>query len=329
MANNSGAWWLGNDQNVWYKTASGTQNAGKLLKAYDGGFDAEKLSGLGNRINNPTAESDNAKWMREQTAKYDALLAAANARPKLAQFDVMANWRTAKSAAEKYVNPLYEDKLNKFLQQQTAKKARKQQEFNLTTENIGQEKTTALGENEISRTRTAEDTANAITKVNTLEGQFQDDEGQQFDQNYRAAAEQIAASGGAQTGMGRQQTSDMVRLRNVTSQRQLDEFQGQREAKQLFKTRTFEDLMRGDQQVEQLATSKTKAAQFDLDSYLEDLAFDEVNKRDELDMWKAEQTYNKTQELDRIGTEEFLAGLVGSGRYSAEDIAYNRQVYGN
>lgn len=270
-----------------------------------------------------TVEDPN-KWMRDSQAQINALIAAAKYRPKLANFDSMANWRTAQSAAEKAQNPLYEQKLNTFLAQNAARKTTKQKEFNMNLENIGNEKTNTQGENAISRTRTAEDTANAIAKVNQVEGDFQTDEGQQFDQNYRQVAEQIAASGGAQTGMGRQQNSDMIRLRNVTSQRQLDEFQGQREAKQLFKTRTFEDLLRGDQQADQLATSKTKSAQFDLDKYLEDLSFDETNFRNENEAARLEAILRDTGNYEKKGAKEFIAGLAGQG-FSNEDIDYNTQ----
>jgi len=248
------------------------------------------------------------------------------ATPKLAKFDVMGNWRNAQSAAERAINPLYEKKLNDFLAQNQAKKVRKQSEFAMNAENIASEKADTLAGNEVNRGRVAEDTTNAITGINVKEGQFQTDEGQSFDQNYRQAAEALAQSGAATTGLGKQQTSDMVRLRNVSSQRQLDEFNGQREAKQLFKTRTFEDLARGDEQAGALAISKTKGAQFDLDAYLEDLAFDEQNTRFSNESERLGAVYDETQKQDKIGVEQFLAGLVGAG-YGAKDIAYNRSVY--
>jgi hypothetical protein len=270
--------------------------------------------------------NDNAKYMADLQAQIRALNNQMAQQPKLAKFDVMANWRNAQSAAERAVNPLYEKKLSNFLEQNQAKRVRKQGEFNLTKEQTAQELADTLSTNAINRTRTAEDTQMAVDTINTKESQFQTDEGQSFDANYRQVAEQLAASGAATTGMGKQQTSDMVRLRNVTSQRQLDEFQGQREAKQLFKTRTFEDLARGDEQANRLATSKTKAAQFDLDAYIEDLAFDETNFRMSNEAERMSAVYADAENQRQLGVEQFLAGLAGSG-YGAKDIAYNRQVY--
>ena len=270
--------------------------------------------------------ADSAKLIADNNALIAQLRAQQEATPKLARFDVMNNWTQAKSAAERAWNPVYEKKLNDYLANNLAKKTAKERDFNLNIENITNEKTNTLAENAVNRTRTAEDTALAVGQINTKEGQFQTDEGQSFDQNYRQVAEQLGASGAATTGLGKQQTSDMVRLRNVTSQRQLDEFQGQRQAKELFKTRTFEDLARGDATAAQLAESKKKAAQFDLDSYLEDLAYDEKVTRFDTELERQTKVLQETQTQADSGVESFLAGLAGQG-YDAKDIAYNRSVY--
>ena len=271
--------------------------------------------------------SDN--WAKEKAA-LEAELRGISSRmpptPKLANFDIMSNWRQAQSAAERAQNPKYEKQLNEFLAHNAKQKELKTSSFNLTKENIGLEKSQALEDSVTGRQRTAEDTTMALQKIGQVEGQYQQDEGQDFDKNYRQVAEQVAASGGANTGMGKQQTADMVRLRNITSQRQLDEFQGQREAKQLFKTRTFEDFARGDQRAEILATNKTKAAQFDFDSYLEDLAYEEQRFRFSNEADRLEAVLRDAQNYEKSGVESFLAGLAKQG-YNAADIAYNRSVY--
>lgn len=312
-----------------------TPNANKVTTAAPSGPDPNKVAGVingrpynfaGDWLGGGTSsvvEDPGLALLKAQNAELSRQLSAT---PRLAKFDVMSNWNNAKSAAERAVNPLYEKKLNDFLEQNQAKSVRKTNEFNMNLENITNEKANTLAENAVGRTRTAEDTALAIEGINTKEGQFQTDEGQSFDQNYRAAAEELAASGAATTGMGKQQTSDMIRLRNVSSQRQLDEFQGQRQAKELFKTRTFEDLARGDATAAQLAESKQKAAQFDLDAYLEDLAFDEKNTRFDNEIARQSAVYENAQQQEKIGVEQFLAGLTGAG-YGAKDIAYNRSVY--
>ncbi len=53
-------YWIGQDGNVWFKTDSGTQNAGKLIKDYGNGFDAQYLSAESQRIDDPNPGGDQA-----------------------------------------------------------------------------------------------------------------------------------------------------------------------------------------------------------------------------------------------------------------------------
>lgn len=273
-----------------------------------------------------SASDDWARQSAALNAELRRLQASIAAQPRLASFDVMANWRNAQSAAERAQNPLYEKKLNQFLERNAQKKASKEREFGLTKENINLEQAQTKEDNAVSRQRTAEDTAAAIDKINQTEGYYQTDEGAQFDEQYRQMAQELAASGGGQTGLGRQQTYDQIKLRNITNQRQLDEFKGQREAKQLMKTRTFEDLARGDARADQLATNKTKAAQFDFEDYLNELKYDETTFRYQNEADRLEAVLRDTQNYEKAGVESFLAGLAGQG-YNARDIAYNRSIY--
>jgi hypothetical protein len=273
-----------------------------------------------------TQDSSMADWRKGIEDEMRRLTSSMAPTPKLAQFDVLGNYRQAQSAAERAQNPLYEQKLNQFLARNEAKRGQARGRFNLEAETIGMEKANTIEENQINRGRTAEDTQMAIEGINIAEGNYQGNEGREFDQQYRQAAEQIAASGMATSGLGRQQSSDAIRLRNVTNQQQLDAFNSQREAKQLFKERTFEDLARGDVNAEKLATSRTRAAQFDLDSAIEDLFWDEEVFKVENESERLKAVRSDAQNYQQLGIEQFLAGLQGSGM-SAQDIAYNRQVY--
>lgn len=317
----------------WYKKAyyslPGNQGSGEdawrnTKKAGGGGGGG----GWGNP-NPPAPTPDNSvsdaalNQLRAQNLQLQQQIAAT---PKLARFDVMGNWNSAKTAAEKAVNPRYDRMLSEFLANATARKQNRLAVGELTRQQIGQQLTQSLEDSLTQRNRTTEDTTAAIDTINKNEGFYQTDEGQDFDANYRQAAEQLAATGGATTGMGRQATADMVRLRNVTSQRQLDEFKGQRDAKELMKSRTFEDLARGDERAKLSAENAKKAEQFDLEAYLEDMAYEEKTKRDSIETERLVSVLDQAQQYEKTGVEQFLAGLAGQG-YKASDIAYNRSVY--
>lgn len=304
-----------------YKTLTGKNAPAGPSNGYTG----QKATPNPVASNQAAIDKSQADWAA-LSAEIRRLQNSIAAQPKLASFDVMSNWRNAQSAAEKAQNPVYDRYLKEFLARNVQKKDSKTREFGLTQENIGLEKTQALEDSATQRVRTTEDTQAAIDKINQQEGYYQKDEGNQFDTDYRKLAEEINASGGAQTGLGRQQTYDAIKLRNITNERQLDEFKGQRQAKQIFKERTFEDLARGDLRAEQLATNKTKAAQFDFEDYLNELAYDEVQFRNQNETARLEAVLRDTQNYEKAGVESFLAGLAGKG-YSAKDIAYNRSVY--
>lgn len=271
------------------------------------------------------AASDAAREMARLRAELNSMRYSPPV-PRLASFDIMSNWRNAQSAAERAQNPLYEKKLNDFLARNAQKKATKNTEFDLTKENINLEKSQAFEDSALSRARTTEDVTGAIDKINQQEGYYQQDEGRSFDTEYRQAAEELATQGAATTGLGKQASSDMVRLRNVTNTRQLDEFKGMREAKNLFKTRTFEDLARADVRADIAATNKTKGAQIDFDSYLEDLAYDEKVFKFENEQQRLEAVLRDTGNYEKAGVESFLASLAGKG-YNAQEIALARQTY--
>lgn len=262
--------------------------------------------------------------LNSQLASLQAQLAY---QPKLPTFDVMGNYSRAKTQAEAAVNPLYEKYLNDFLVSQQHQKEAKQNEVQNTRTGIAQELQGTLGENQVNRTRTAEDTASAIQQLNTQEGQMQQDTGTQFDTDRRALAESTAAAGLTTSGLGQGIVFDQQNKRNLDEGRQVQEYNNQREAKNLFQTRTFEDMTRSDTQANQVAANKDQAAQFDLDSYLQQLSDQETSFRTENEVKRLGDVATQQQTYAQQGSQAFLASLAGSG-WRPQDIALAYQVYG-
>lgn len=255
-----------------------------------------------------------------------AIRAAQTPAPRIANWNYADNWAKAMEQGKAEAQSLYDAKIAQLAKRIEVAKNQARGKYNLAAEGIQMGKDNTLQDNQVNRVRTAEDTTKAIENINQAEGIYQTDEGQAFDQNYRQVAEQLAASGAAGTGLGKQQTSDMIRLRNVQNQRQLDEFQGQREAKQLFKDRTFEDLLRGDQRAEQLAANSLKGAKFDLDSALEDIAIDEDNNKFVYEIERGNNATERGMSIYDTNVNNWLAGLSGQG-YNANDIATTASIY--
>jgi len=228
--------------------------------------------------------------------------------PKIFNWDITGNMNKAKEQGQQQANVRYNATVREATKRFNQLNAQAKKGFELSKKGIDYQEQMALEDNAVNRTRVGEDTTKAIENVNKAEGIYQQDEGQLFDQNYRQVAEQLAAAGAATTGLGKQQTSDMIRLRNVGNQRQLDEFNSQRETKELFKTRTFEDLARGDDRAQTLAANQIEGAKFDLDKALEDTAYDLSNKKFVAELTRTNEAATFSDAAYKSYVDNWLAG---------------------
>jgi hypothetical protein len=303
-------------------------NDSKYLKAV--GADTTKGSFEATRISDPNPpkpkQQDNS-YLQGLQSQLSALQQQLAYQPKLAKFDVMGNFNRARSSAEQAVNPLYEKYLRDFLAKQQIQKENKGGEVNLRKQSNAMELAQSLAESGVNRGRTVEDTAAAIGKLNEQEGQMQQDTGTQFDVDRRALAEDVAARGMTTTGIAGGQMFDQQNMRNISEERQVKEFTNQRQAKQLFKSRTFEDLARGDENAKTISSQKDQAAQFDFDSYVEELAAEETQYRLDNEVKRLGDINSQSQTYATQGTQQFLASLAGAG-WRPQDIALAYQVYG-
>ena len=329
-------YWLGANNNVYLKGNDGkVQNMGtawnndtKYLKAVGadttrGSFEATRISDP----NPPKPKAQDNSYLQGLQSQLAALQQQLAYQPKLPKFDVMGNFNRARSQAEQAVNPLYEKYLRDFLAKQQIQRENKQGETNLRKQSNATELAQALAESDVTRTRTTEDTTAAIQKLTEQEGQFQEDSGTQFDIDRRANAEAVAASGLTTSGLGQMRMFEQQDQRNISEERQVKEFNNQRDAKRLFASRTFEDLARGDENSRTIASQKDEAAQFDFDAYLRELAADETQFRTQNEVERLGAINSQAQTYERQGTQQFLASLAGAG-WRPEDIALAYQVYG-
>lgn len=328
-------YWLGANGKVYYKGDDGQvsdkgtawNNDSKYLKAV--GADTTTGSFEATRINdpNPPKQAQNNDYLKGLQSQLSALQQQLAYQPKLPTFDVMGNYNRSRSQAEAAVNPLYEKYLKDFLAKQQVQQQNKQQETSLTKQANALELGQTVAENDVNRNRTAEDTTNALAQIGVQEGQMQQDTGTQFDQDRRAQAETLAASGLTTSGIGQAKMFEQQDQRNISEDRQVKEFNNQRDAKKLFETRTFEDLARGDDNAKAIAAQKDTQAQFDLDSYLKELAADETIFRTDNEVKRLGDVNSQTESYAQKGTQQFLASLAGAG-WRPQDIALAYQVYG-
>lgn len=271
--------------------------------------------------------NDNSQFLKGLNAQIAALQQQLAYQPKLPSFDISGNYARARTQAEAAVNPLYDKYLKDFLAQQQVRQQNKQQEVGIAKESIAQELQQNLGQSAVDRTRVGEDTATAIEDLTRSEANFQRASGTQFDTDRRALAETNAAAGLTTSGIGQGRMYDQNIMRNLDEGQQVQEYGNQREAKKLFETRTIEDLARGDENARAVSTNKTKGVDFDLESYMDELAADETNFRNENEYKRLSDVSTQSQSYANAGTQSFLSSLAGAG-WRPQDIALAYQVYG-
>ena len=272
------------------------------------------------------------QWLSKRGDEYNNSQIAALQRqlayqPKLPSFDIMANYKKSRRRAEKAVNPLYKKYMDNFLDDQKTQRRIKRGQVDLSKESTAGELARTLGQGQIDRTTTAEDRRISLEDLGQSEDQMQVDTGRQFDTDRRSLAEATAAAGTIDTGVGRGTIYEAKNQRNLDEGRQVAEYQNQREAKQLFANRTFDEIARGDTNAQQIASQRDKEADFDLDSYLDELAMDKRQFKLSNEADRLADVATQSQQYAQAGTQQFLSSLAGSG-WRPQDVALAYQVYG-
>lgn len=239
--------------------------------------------------------------------------------PKL---DVAAINSQARSAAENAVNPFYTKQLNDFLAQQSAAKQQQQTQYDTNVQNLQDTLKNTQEANALTQQRTAEDTATKLGQVNTANDQNQVDTGNQFENARLAEAKAQATNGILGSGAGNRQTAVATTARNSTEQTQNDQFQAQRDQQNLFKSRTFADLAKSNEQAATAETKGEKQAKFDLDSYIQNAGFTEQNQRNQLEEQRLQRVASEQQNQAKLLFNNYLAGISNPAQYEAAVRTY-------
>lgn len=229
---------------------------------------------------------------------------AAVAKVYAPKLDVAAINAKARASAEGAVNPWYTLQLNNFLAEQSAQKQQQQTRYDTNVKNLEDTLKNNLEQNDITRGRTGEDVATNIAGVNQAADEFQTDSGQDFDKA-RLDLARTASTG----GLGAQKVAEQQAGRNTQEGRQVQKFEKAKQEQELFKTRTFDDLARSGKLAGESTEKGKTAAKFDLDSYLQNAAFDETNQRNTLEKGRQSDIEAKSQSYARDAYNEYIRNI--------------------
>lgn len=232
----------------------------------------------------------------------------------------------ARRGAQGAVNPWYKKQLQRTLSNFKNLRATRQKEYKMNVEDIQAELNKTLEESDINRTRTTEDVNTNIADVNTSEDQFQTDTGAEFDEARMAIAGDVAEAGLVGSGLGSQKQTQAVNQRNTQEGRQQAEFQQKRDQQQLFKTRTFEDLLRGDELAKGSAGRSKKREKFDLDSYIKQSKYDEGTEKIKLEGERLSRLISEEDRRAALLTRAWIENLRDPAQRDAAYKAYGSRL---
>lgn len=223
----------------------------------------------------------------------------------------------ARSAAEGAVNPYYTKVLNEFLTQQAAQRQNQQTQYETDVKTIEENLKNTLEQNALTKTRTGEDVATNIGEIAQTADEFQTDSGQAFDAN------RLEEARGASTGgLGQQKLQASTAERNKTENRQVQKFAEATKQQELFKGRTFDDLLKSDELAGKGAEKGKTQKKFDLDTYIQGSQFNEQNKRNELERSRLQDIAANEAAQRKLAFQKYLAGITNPAQYEAAVRTY-------
>lgn len=229
-----------------------------------------------------------------QIAALEKQIAAANQQVYAPNLDLAAVNAQARSAAENNVNPYYTKQLNDFVAQQTAQKAQQQQATDIQIKNLQDQLAQTQQANTVTGQRATEDTATKEAQAAQATDQRQTDQGTSFDQARTQQALQLAQGGLTGSGLAAQQEVATQTAHDTTETRQAQADQDQKNATELAKARTFEDLASSNTLAQTAEGKGEKSANINLDNFIQNQGFDLNNQKNSLE----------TQRLQAVATEQ-------------------------
>lgn len=263
-----------------------------------------------------------------ETRKQNALLAQQiAAAPRLVKYDTAGAAASALSEANGAQTPLYTQKLNDYLAKTNIARSAEQRHAGETITDAQDQLKANLAGNDITRTRTGEDTATKIGETNYQEGNYFDTSGNQADAARTALEAGNATSGLAESGIGQGRLDSQQVAQASDSNQQQHQFEQTKTLAKLFQTRTLADLSRSDE-LSKVSEGKTESrTQLNLADFLNTSNVDEQATRSNLELERQGAILLDSNTRQKNKANAFIASLVKSGA-RPQDIALAKQIYG-
>lgn len=265
-------------------------------------------------------------WQKMYNDSLAAIKAAQTPVPRFINYDISGSWAKAKELATNAVSPIYQQKMNDFINRQQVELGRKQDDTVSQKQSLDQVLSRFLEDSGTSRTRTQEDVGANIQDINDTQAFGARTDGLGFDAASRALTEGLGKAGTADSGLGRQQVTDAITSRNQASNEQVRQSTNKIEAQNTLMSRTFDDLAKGDtRKTEDTGAAKSKV-DLDLERFIQDQSYAKDQETKNEDLAKAADIAQQSISYQGQLVDQWIQSLSGKG-YTAQEIANAASMY--
>lgn len=227
----------------------------------------------------------------------------------------------ARAAAEANVNPYYTKQLNDFLAEQSAKTSQEQAASAQNIQDLKDTLTNTLSANQTAGDRATQDTATNEDQINQGADQFQTDSGTQFASDRIAQAKDLAAKG-LTGGLGAQQEEAAAGAHDTTEARATATSDQAKQAQELLKSRTFEDLATSGSLATQAETKGENAVNVSLNDFLQNTGYDTQNEENTLEQQRLAAVSTEQSNQSKLLVNNFINSIADPAQRQAALTAY-------
>lgn len=244
-------------------------------------------------------------------------LASSSSKVTAPYLDVNAIRSQARASATSNVNPLYDLKLNSYLQNEALQTQQNQTYRDQQIKNYQDTLSTQLQGNQLGRDKIGQNTDSALANIANQEGNYQAQTGMQADASRRQLLNNQGALAGS--GVGQQADLQSQQMRGLKEGAQEQAFKYSAETHQQLKNQTLDQLANSDVLANLSEQRGETTSQFDLNNYLRNASFQEGNFRTSNEQSRQgdidRQTAKSQTDLilkalqPYLGTPQYQAGL--------------------
>lgn len=255
-------------------------------------------------------------------AALQAQIAAANNKVYAPALDLNSIYSQAGQTAQANVNPYYTKQLTDFLAQQATAKTQQQQQTQTNIQNLNDQLAQTQQANALTGSRSAEDTALKEQQIAQAADQTQQDQGTAFDTARNAQAASLSQSGLTGSGLGAGQQAGAQEAHNTTETRQAQTDQASKDAAELLKARTFEDIGTSNTNAGTATTKGVTQANFDLDKFITGQTADLSNEKNSLEQSRLQAVAGEQQNQAKLLINNFINSIANPAQRQAAIQAY-------